>query len=448
MKTAVTYSYTFTPAAKTVDLSSISGFDVKKLYAIINTTANQVIFANGQSIYGLASIAGSVLTLVYNTTAMSSSDKLMIIYDDPDAVQAISVGSLPLPTGAATAANQATEISSLSSIASQTSHLPGALGQTTMSASLPVTLASDQTAFPVTVGPATDIVTSGTITALNGTVTINTAGTATVGMQASGTWVGSVAVEASVDGVIFSPTTLIETSSGIVAVAFSTNIQAQIQSSGFQQIRLKATAWTSGTLSLTLRANNTTALIMLDNPLPGGTNHVGSVTIDTALPTGANTIGSISNISGTVSLPTGASTSALQTTGNASLSSIDSKLTSPLAVTGPLTDTELRASAVPVSIASSPLPTGAATAANQATEIASLSSIDGKTPALGQALAAASVPVVLTAAQVSTLTPLSSVTVTQATGTNLHWYCNGKRWNRYFCCFCCFFAFTFWRSYF
>jgi len=35
----------------------------------------------------------------------------------------------------------------------------------------------------------------------------------------------------------------------------------------------------------------------------------------------------------------------------------------------------------------------------------SAASIDGKTPALGQALAAASVPVVLTAAQVSTLTP-------------------------------------------
>lgn len=59
----------------------------------------------------------------------------------------------------------------------------------------------------------------------------------------------------------------------------------------------------------------------------------------------------------------------------------------------------------PISASSLPLPTGAATAANQATEIASLASIDTKTPALGQALAAASQPVVLTAAQVTTLTP-------------------------------------------
>lgn len=49
-----------------------------------------------------------------------------------------------------------------------------------------------------------------------------------------------------------------------------------------------------------------------------------------------------------------------------------------------------------------------------------LASLDTKLPAQGQALAAASVPVVLTAAQLITLTPLTTVTVTQATGTNLH----------------------------
>jgi hypothetical protein len=59
----------------------------------------------------------------------------------------------------------------------------------------------------------------------------------------------------------------------------------------------------------------------------------------------------------------------------------------------------------PVSLASLPLPTGAATEVT-------LASIDAKTPALGQALAAGSVPVVLTAAQLSTLTPLSSVGIT------------------------------------
>ena len=60
-----------------------------------------------------------------------------------------------------------------------------------------------------------------------------------------------------------------------------------------------------------------------------------------------------------------------------------------------------------------PLPvtqSGVATSAKQDTAQTSLSSIDGKLPALGQALAAASVPVVLTAAQVSTLTPPAAIT--------------------------------------
>lgn len=83
--------------------------------------------------------------------------------------------------------------------------------------------------------------------------------------------------------------------------------------------------------------------------------------------------GSITLVSAADPLPvtiSGVSTAALQTTGNGILTTID-------ADTGAI-----------------------ATAA---------ASIDGKTPALGQALAAASVPVVLTAAQISTLTPPAAI---------------------------------------
>lgn len=178
-------------------------------------------------------------------------------------------------------------------------------------------------------------------------------------------------------------------------------------------------------------------------------------------------------------LPTGAANATLQTSGNASLTSIDSKTpalgqqadaaSSPVVLPAdqittltPLSSVAVTQStgsnlhAVVDSIPSIPagsnaigsvtvsnfpgtqavtqsgtwnlnnisgtvsLPTGAATATAQATGNSSLSSIDGKTPALGQALAAGSVPVVLTAAQVTTLTPLTSVAVTQPTGSNLH----------------------------
>lgn len=68
------------------------------------------------------------------------------------------------------------------------------------------------------------------------------------------------------------------------------------------------------------------------------------------------------------------------------------------------------ANPLPVTASTLPLPSGASTAAKQDTGNTSLSSIDGKVPALGQALAAASVPVVLTAAQIATITPPAAIT--------------------------------------
>lgn len=61
--------------------------------------------------------------------------------DGSAVTQPVSAASLPLPTGAATSANQATANASLASI---DAGIPAALGQTTKSASMPVTIASDQ----------------------------------------------------------------------------------------------------------------------------------------------------------------------------------------------------------------------------------------------------------------------------------------------------------------
>jgi hypothetical protein len=63
-----------------------------------------------------------------------------------------------------------------------------------------------------------------------------------------------------------------------------------------------------------------------------------------------------------------------------------------------------------VDVTSCALPTGAATETTLGTVHGHVDSIDTKTPALGQALAAASVPVVLTAAQLTTLTPPAAIT--------------------------------------
>ena len=119
----------------------------------------------------------------------------------------------------------------------------------------------------------------------------------------------------------------------------------------------------------------------------------------------------ITNVSGTVSLPTGASTSALQTTGNASVASLDTK--------APALGQALAAASVPVVLPATQITTLTPPAAitGFALEAGHLATIDTSTariPAQGQALAAASLPVVLTAAQIATLTPLTSVAVTNA----------------------------------
>jgi hypothetical protein len=139
----------------------------------------------------------------------------------------------------------------------------------------------------------------------------------------------------------------------------------------------------------------------------------------TAIPASQSGTWNINNITGTVSLPTGASTSALQTAGNASLSSIDGKLNSlgqkAMAASMPVVIASDQ-STVPVSMASAPLPTGAATAANQTTLGAQTTKInDGTNTAAVTASSALKVDGSAVTQPVS-----GTVTVTQATGTNLH----------------------------
>ncbi len=63
-----------------------------------------------------------------------------------------------------------------------------------------------------------------------------------------------------------------------------------------------------------------------------------------------------------------------------------------------------------VDVKQSALPSGAATSAKQDTGNTSIASIDSKFPALGQALAAASIPVILPSATITTLTPPAAIT--------------------------------------
>lgn len=117
----------------------------------------------------------------------------------------ITASSLPLPTGAATSANQSTANTTLAAISAQ---LPTALGAKTTANSLAVNIASDQTvavsaaSLPLPSGAATDasLSTANTnLTTINTTLS-GTLSTAQVGRSYSGSITGTTSPTLNVDG--------------------------------------------------------------------------------------------------------------------------------------------------------------------------------------------------------------------------------------------------------
>lgn len=131
----------------------------------LDTSVNGILVAQGSTTSGekgpLAQGAVTTAAPTYTnaqTSPLSLTTAGALRTDASATTQPISAASLPLPTGAATSALQTTGNSSLSSIdtkltttnaslATIDAGIPAALGQTTMSASMSVAIASDQSAL-------------------------------------------------------------------------------------------------------------------------------------------------------------------------------------------------------------------------------------------------------------------------------------------------------------
>jgi hypothetical protein len=74
-------NYTFNPVAKTVTFTDYSSIDLSNIILITNVTDGTIIF-NFASPSLVGKVAGNVLTLNYDTSAMSTADKLAIYLDD------------------------------------------------------------------------------------------------------------------------------------------------------------------------------------------------------------------------------------------------------------------------------------------------------------------------------------------------------------------------------
>jgi hypothetical protein len=75
-------TYTFDAAAKTVTFSGLrQAITLSNIYLITNSTTNTIIYNFASSAKGNAGFTNNVLTLDFDTTAMSNTDDLQIILD-------------------------------------------------------------------------------------------------------------------------------------------------------------------------------------------------------------------------------------------------------------------------------------------------------------------------------------------------------------------------------
>src|SRR5262249_24397222 len=135
---------------------------------------------------------------------------------------------------------------------------------------------------PISIGDTSG---SGTITSINGAVTVTTAGCSIVVFNVTGTWSATVQIEGTTDGTTFFGVPSIANFGGIVT-NFVGNNQYVVNCGGFKQVRLRASAYTSGTVAIAYNAGIGSNIIQVVN-LTGSNLHT---QVDSStLPTGAAT---------------------------------------------------------------------------------------------------------------------------------------------------------------
>lgn len=81
--TKIATNFTFIPAQKIIEINES---DFKNLVLVVNTTKSEVIYNPTASVTG-GTANGYVYSLVYDTTKMKTSDKLLVVYESFDSAQ-------------------------------------------------------------------------------------------------------------------------------------------------------------------------------------------------------------------------------------------------------------------------------------------------------------------------------------------------------------------------
>jgi hypothetical protein len=126
----------------------------------VMTASLAVVVASDQSAVPVSGSVSATQSGTWTVQPGNTANTTAWKVDGSAVTQPISASALPLPSGAATSGNQSTIITSLSSI---DAGIPAGLGQTTMSASMPVTIASDQSQVGVNFSSSSFLATQASI---------------------------------------------------------------------------------------------------------------------------------------------------------------------------------------------------------------------------------------------------------------------------------------------
>lgn len=122
-----------------------------------------------------------------------------------------------------------------------------------------------------------DLVVASSLSALGSVVVPTAGGNGVVGIQVSGTFVATLAFEATTDGTNWFAVNGVASVIGTQVSTTTAPGQWRVNSGGYQQVRVRATAYTSGTIPITMVATSASTMTTLAEPLPVGVNQIGTV---------------------------------------------------------------------------------------------------------------------------------------------------------------------------
>lgn len=191
----------------------------------------------------------------------------------------VAASALPLPSGAATE----------TTLAALNTKTP-LLGQAAMAASQPVVISSDQTTIPVN---QAGVSATGSLGALNAAVALALNGASGWAVDLRGSFVATVTFQGTIDGTNWFTIAVLPAGSGVNAAQVTTATAAGAwwgNATGLQQVRAIATAFTSGSVTVVVRAMQAAGVVMA---LPSGQTTVAVAGTVTANVSGTGITGGV-----------------------------------------------------------------------------------------------------------------------------------------------------------